>query len=125
MVALLVSAAHASITSYHVPPLVAKAKGAGSLSECSATQKTNALGQHKTTGVMELEKTVMTLRGGGESISCVCEECAFSFTFWSGPQTNLRLRVASAFICMINYFLATCSLLTHTFTRARMHTLPT
>jgi hypothetical protein len=34
--------------------------------------------------VMELEKTVMTLRGGGESISCVFEECAFSFTCFSG-----------------------------------------
>jgi hypothetical protein len=84
MVALLVSAAHASITSYQVPPLVAKARCVGSLSERSATRQTNALGQHQTTGVMELEKTVMTLRGGGESILCVSEVCAFSFTFFSG-----------------------------------------
>ena len=103
MVTLLASAAHASITSYHVPPLV-KAKSVGSLSARLETQKTNVYGKHKTTDVMELEKTVMTLRGGGESISCVFEGSAFSFTFFYGPQTILRLRVASAFICMINYF---------------------
>ena len=91
MVALLVSAAHASITSYHVSPLVAKAKSVGSLSE-RATQKTNAIGQHKTTGVMELEKTVMTLRGGGESISCVFEGSAFSFTFFRASN-DLRFGV--------------------------------
>ena len=79
MVALLVSAAHASITSYHVPPLVAKG-----VADRLASQKANALAKHKTTDVMELEKTVMTLRGGGESISCVFEECAFSFTCFSG-----------------------------------------
>ena len=97
MVALLVSASHASITSYHVSPLVAKAKSVGSLSE-RATQKTNALGQHKTTGVMELEKTAMTLRGGGESISCVfvLTNVRFHSHFW-GPQTTCD-SASSAFI---------------------------